>query len=175
MHPLQLMLLLSIFFGFSSCETKNESQIYDFAIIPKPQQLSVGSGSFLLNQNSSIYAEDDLKIASEFLQSFLAQGAGFEIRSAARSEAKIIIEKDSLLPKEGYNLEVSEKNILLKAADPGGAFYGVQTLRQLLPPSFERASLTPISEVWIPEVLVTDAPKFSYRGMHLDVGRHFFS
>ena len=77
---------------------------------------------------------------------------------------------------EAYSLVVTEKNVTLTANHPMGLFHGVQTIRQLLPPEIELRSYTevPNGVKWtIPAVTIEDNPRFAYRGMHLDVGRHF--
>ena len=78
------------------------------------------------------------------------------------------------LGDEGYVLDVTPEGIILTARAPAGFFYGIQTLRQLLPPEAETTSPTPEHPWRIPAVHVEDLPRFSWRGMHLDVARHFF-
>jgi len=163
-----------IFNLFLSCDPSVEIDITTLTIIPKPTQIDVREGSFAFNKNTTVFAEDEFKIASDFLRNFLQKGAGLGIEKSRKNKASIIFEKDSSQVSEGYSLAVSEYNIIVKAADASGAFYAVQTLRQLLPVDLERINSTPYREIIIPQVLITDAPKFEYRGMHLDVGRHFF-
>jgi hexosaminidase len=77
---------------------------------------------------------------------------------------------------EAYSLAVNENNVQLTANHPMGLFHGVQTIRQLLPPEIELRSYSevPNGVKWtIPSVTIEDNPRFAYRGMHLDVGRHF--
>ncbi len=70
--------------------------------------------------------------------------------------------------REAYRLEVGAGGIVISATDPAGLFYGVQTLRQLLPPP--GSGVAPV----VPAVLIEDSPRFPWRGLHLDVGRHLF-
>ena len=94
----------------------------------------------------------------------------FSLKLLQKNTAEIVIEKDNSQPSEGYSLDISESKINIKAVDAGGAFYAMQTLRQLLP-----SPLTPKrATVALPQLTITDFPKFQYRGMHLDVARHFF-
>lgn len=143
-------------------------------IIPQPKQVEITQGSINLNAKSTLYLENEFENAASFLRNYLRFGAGLNLELASKDEATIIFIKDDSIPSEGYILEVSEKNILIKASDSGGAFYGVQTLRQLMPSSLERNNSIPNQTVTIPTIRIIDAPKFKYRGMHLDVGRHFF-
>jgi hexosaminidase len=165
-------LLLLCFFG---CKPpQKDFSDTDLHLIPKPQSLKLKKGSFTLDKNTTLFCASEFEIASDFLQNYLNTGLGFSLQNKSKADANIIIVKDSSQPKEGYGLEISEKQITIKASDASGAFYGVQTLRQLLPAELERTSSTPNQSFQLPQLSITDAPKFQYRGMHLDVGRHFF-
>ena len=146
----------------------------DLHLIPKPQSIALKKGSFTLHKNTTLFCASEFEIASDFLQNYLNSGLGFTLQNQSKPNANISIVKDSLQPKEGYGLEISEKQITIKASDASGAFYGVQTLRQLLPAELERTNSTPYQSIQLPQLSIADAPKFQYRGMHLDVGRHFF-
>lgn len=152
------------------------SQNTEVELIPKPQSIELKTGSFKIDKNTTIYFEPEFEIAENFLQDFLQSGAGFSLKKASEKEANIIFEKDASQPSEGYLLDISNLKISVKASDASGAFYAVQTLRQLLPPELEK-SLAPKERnksFLIPQLTITDFPKFQYRGMHLDVSRHFF-
>ena len=75
---------------------------------------------------------------------------------------------------EAYNLTISPQGVTLTASQPAGLFYGVQTLRHLLPPSLEYEGVRPF-KYSLPAVQISDAPRFAWRGAMLDVARHFFS
>lgn len=157
-----------------SCAEKEKEIIEnELAIIPKPQEITVYKGSFTLNSETAFYAEDEFEIASQFISEYL-KNSGFGLKKTTKGQASFIVEKDSLLPKEGYTLSISEEKINITAKDASGAFYAMQTLRQLLPPSLERLNSFPKPSASLPLVEINDSPKFSYRGMHLDVARHFF-
>ncbi|PKA83021.1 hexosaminidase [Ulvibacter sp. MAR_2010_11] len=146
----------------------------EIAIIPKPQSFQLNDGSFLLDKNTTLYSEPEFAVAEDFLRAYLTYGAGISLPSASHIEADILISLDTTLPAEGYTLEISGDKILLKASDAGGAFYGVQILRQLLPVQLEKQTAKIQRAIQIPQLNITDAPKFAYRGMHFDVSRHFF-
>jgi len=166
--------LFFIYILFSSCDKPLKALELDPSIIPKPTQMDVRAGSFTFNKNTTVFAEDEFEIASDFLRNYLRKGAGLEIEKGSKNNATIVFEKDSLQVSEGYSLTVSKNKITIKSADAGGAFYAVQTLRQLLPVDLERINSIVDPEILIPQLFINDAPKFKYRGMHLDVGRHFF-
>src|SRR5581483_5266613 len=89
--------------------------------------------------------------------------------------ATIVLKVDStLLPEEGYRLHVGPERVEIRARAPRGLFYGVQTLRQLLPEQIESSQPVKGVEWRVAAIDIEDAPRFPYRGMHLDVGRHFF-
>ena len=143
-------------------------------IIPAPQQLEIGVGNFTLTKTSTLFAIPEFKSASNFLQAYLFNGAGIDVISAPQTAASIIIIKDPLLQKQGYTLTISKKRITIKASDGAGAFYAIQSLRQILPPELEQENTSGIDSITIPCLEIKDAPRFGYRGMHLDVSRHYF-
>jgi len=167
--------LFSFLLICSSClESKKEYTKSDLHLIPKPQTLELTGGTFSIDRNTSIYHEPGFEVASKFFQDFFMKGTGISLKNTSKENASFIIERDNLLPKEGYSLSISEETITIKASDASGAFYGVQTIRQLLPPELEGKKSLQNESFELPHLLITDVPKFQYRGMHLDVGRHFF-
>lgn len=165
---------MALSFLCSGCFSEQEISLDQLALIPKPQQFELGEGTFSLNKNTSIFCEAEFNFAEDFLREYLQFGAGIPLNPETRDQADIQIKLDTSLAKEGYSLVISAENILLYAADAGGAFYGVQTLRQLLPVQLERQNTKIQKSIAVPQLKIFDAPKFAYRGMHLDVGRHFF-
>lgn len=151
------------------------------SIIPQPVKMERRSGIFLLGNNTRIVvapASADLTPVAEYFASFSRQSAGLELSISpeprAGNEIEFILDK-GIAGEEAYRLEVGQAKISIKASAPAGAFFAVQTLRQLLPASFETAGRSAEQLSWtVPAVLIEDAPRFPYRGMHLDVGRHFF-
>lgn len=150
------------------------SQNPEVVLIPKPQQMELHSGNFILNKNTSLSFAPEFEIAGNFLQDFLQNGAGFSLKKTSEKNADIIFKKDDSQPAEGYSLTISDSKINVNASDASGAFYAVQTLRQLLPPELERKNSIQKQAFLFPQLTITDFPKFKYRGMHLDVSRHFF-
>jgi hexosaminidase len=150
------------------------SQSDQITLIPKPQSLELKKGTFKIDENITLYFEPEFEIAGNFLNDFLQNGAGFQLKKTLEKEADLIFKKDVSQPSEGYILEISNSKITIKASDASGAFYAVQTLRQLLPPQAEAKNPTKEQSFSIPQLTITDYPKFQYRGMHLDCARHFF-
>jgi len=150
-------------------------------VIPLPNHYYFHKqGSFVLDRNSRILVDDNsstLKTAN-FLAAFLNEhGFDLPVENVGKVDGvendiilRIFDDKKDIRP-EGYKLKVNSGNISIVSGDDAGLFYGVQTLMQLLPDSLLSSKM---KEVEIPGWIVNDSPRFHYRGMHLDVGRHFF-
>ncbi len=149
------------------------------SIIPKPSRIEFGQGTFTLNRKTAIHAAPvkALVPVTRYLRDGLAAATGLSLKSRsgtlAASAVNVIsfrlLPKDTSLGAEGYRLIVLPKRISVESMTPAGAFYAVQSLLQLLPVSGGRAR-----EYALPSVMIADAPRFGWRGMHLDVSRHFF-
>ena len=147
-------------------------------IIPQPEHLQLLEGSFRITADTPIWVDG----APEFTRTagFLADrfetvtGKPLKFAEEFPPEGGIYFLQADGYPAEGYQLRVESGRILIESSDGAGAFYALQTLLQLLPP--ECLSDGPVRGVeWtIPAVDVEDAPRFSYRGMHLDCCLHFF-
>ena len=158
------LLLITFFLGCTS----NTSKPVVVKIIPKPNHLKINEGTFILNENSIISVDEEFKEVSEYFKNYVLEK--FEINLPKDNGGHIIFEKDEeLLNEESYELDITENFIIISAKTKKGAFYGVQSLLQLMPFETNKTSIA------IPCVAIKDDPRFSYRGMHLDVARHFFS
>ncbi|MBI1770701.1 MAG: family 20 glycosylhydrolase [Bacteroidetes bacterium] len=142
-------------------------------IIPQPVNLSVGQGFFLIDGNTALKFDVGNKEMKDVVELFSASiGAISGIPLAAEGKSKTIsfnLIKNETLGKEGYELNVSPSAIAINANSSAGIFYATQSLLQTLPAVRTNAPLQ------IPCMILTDYPRFSWRGMHLDVSRHFFS
>lgn len=147
-------------------------------VTPIPLELKQNEGSFELTK-SVVFAVNDPsldKVASYFAAKIKnSTGYDLDIKTAAPSAnfISLSIDKDIAVNDEGYLLEVTEKGIDIKAKTPQGAFYGMQTVMQLLPAEIESPTLIKYIAWKVPNVSVKDEPRFPYRGQHLDVCRHF--
>jgi hexosaminidase len=153
----------------------------NFDLIPLPRIVRPGNGDLTMTPAVSVVVGDRAPPRSDTVARVLAErlraATGFDVpvRAHAQGDAAIVLELDSNVPEEeGYRLEVTPQRARIGARTAHGLFHGAQTLRQLLPPEIECSR--PASGIrWtVPAVEIEDAPRFAYRGMHLDVGRHFF-
>ncbi|WP_325530913.1 family 20 glycosylhydrolase [Chitinophaga sp.] len=140
------------------------------SIIPVPVSVSEKADSFLLDKQTVIVAssEADKKTAALF-NAWLKELTGYEldIKSQGDKNAIVLQTGNDTTNAEGYTLEADHNKVVINGNNGAGTFYGVQTLIQLLP-------VQKADAMYIPGVSIKDAPRFAYRGLHLDVGRHFF-
>lgn len=154
--------------------------VKEVSVIPEPDSITVSPGAFSLNGKTIIVAKGDAIPAAEFLRDFLKRGTGLDLSIVPKGKKNaIILTLDTTIlakdnSKEGYHLKSSPKNVIISAGAPAGLFYGVQTLRQLLPPEVESPVVKPNVEWSIAVVDIIDTPRYQWRGMMLDCVRHFF-
>ena len=146
----------------------------DYPIIPLPKKMEMANGRFLIDGETKIYAGDNLEQEADLLAEMLSIASGKSISQEAKEDKKahgIFLNLDEDLEEEGYTLKVTYDKIEISGKNAKGVFYGIQSLRMLMPPQTETEA---VSELSIPAVSIEDAPRYVYRGMHLDVGRHMF-
>ncbi|MBX5438544.1 MAG: family 20 glycosylhydrolase [Thermoflavifilum sp.] len=152
------------------------------SIIPKPVSMQLLPGKFMLNAQTACWlSHDSLRSDWEIFQQDIRQATGFSLPISTHLPARHVIalhifsKPDSLLGSEGYRLTVTPEKIDLAANTRTGIFYGLQTLLQLLPPQVESHELVKGIAWTIPCVQIVDYPRFHWRGLMLDVSRHFFT
>lgn len=175
-----LILLFSL--CFVSCEKKTAVKSYNegIHIVPEPKQMTQQQGKFTLTPQTIITADNkELQKVTAYFAAKIKASTGYQlVESESKTETKdnyirIILDETLNIKDEGYRLTVTPEGASIVAKTPQGAFYGMQTIMQLLPAEIE--SNEPVSGVaWtIPCVSVEDEPAYPYRGMMLDVCRHF--
>lgn len=160
------MRIIMMLFALLVITTQVHSQ--DIEIIPKPTSLVKHTGSFTITAKTPIVVLDAAnKNAADFLNQFLKEFYGFELPVVTNSATGIFIRTGNYSDKkDGYQLVSDNESVRITGNTVAGAFHGVQSLIQLLP-LIKTTSLT------IPAVTIADAPAMAYRGLHLDVGRHY--
>ena len=171
-----------------ACGTKEQQvqrtakDITKESLIPVPAEVSGTNSSFLLAPETGIFIDGDtegLDKTAAYLAGLLKPATGFAL-PVGKAEGElpagsiVLSAGGSDNGKEGYELSITEDQIKITGESAAGVFYGIQTLRQLLPASIERKA--PQKRSWeIATGTIKDQPDMAYRGAMLDVSRHFFS
>lgn len=181
-------IILSLFLVLASCKVVNEQEEQqeqeEISIIPMPASLQKNSETFRVTSKTRIVAQKDhaeaLRMAHLLAQKF-NKAAGYNLTVAEEAENDlgkdvIFFTTENAAPSlgaEGYQLSVTQDAVIIKAPEAAGLFYGLQTVNQLLPAEIE-SPFRVENIVWqMPGVEIEDKPRFKWRGMHLDVCRHF--
>lgn len=149
-----------------------------YPIIPYPVKLIPEVGAFTINAQTTIQVENKTfeEDASDLIALIKHVGGITLHKVHARITNCILLREDtSISNPEGYSLSITSSRIILSARTATGLFWGIETIRQLLPPSNDSRINKATKELQIPAVTIEDHPAFAWRGMHLDVVRHFFS
>ena len=142
-----------------------------YNIVPAPKHLTEAEGYFRLDKNTALVVEDAAfeEIAADFKD---------QVKHASSldgSKTRIVLRKRPGFGKEAYRLTVTPSEVLIEASEVNGAFYGLQTFKQLLPPAIYAQALKKPVKFLAPCCIIDDEPEFWYRGLLFDCGRFFFS
>lgn len=180
----KVFLLAVVTFAAVNCFAQSDAGNLPVNIVPEPVSVKVERGAFRLNRATSIIsAEGRIGDIAQMMKDLLDTPTGFHlsVRNSdnVREKNAIVLELNkapfSEIGDEGYTLKVSPERIVIAANKPQGIFYGMQTLMQLLPPDIESKASTQHVKWEVPCVNVLDYPRFGWRGLMLDVSRHFFT
>lgn len=158
----------------------------DISIVPVPVSHQFNNGSFLFKKTTAIELAGnnaDAKRVAEFLGNRLKTATGYAMPvkvvgtvSNAPGNIRLAFIKDPQLGDEGYKINVTPSAVSITANKAAGLFYGMQSFLQLLPKEVERKKGVAANTTWaVPAISITDYPRFSWRGLMLDVSRHFFT
>jgi len=173
---------VSAMFLFTSCgeePAREMSYNQGINIIPAPLSLTQQDGTFKLNKSTAFYAPAaDAKTVADFFTAKLNRSTGYSLKTADKegnNTISLLIDNSLDLKEEGYTLDVTDRQVVIKAPTARGLFYGMQSFMQLLPAEVE----SPVKVNGIawnaPAVSVRDEPRFGYRGIMFDVCRHFMT
>ena len=158
-----------------SCGKDKEKIVGNYDIIPLPQEIKLAKGDgFILKETTTIsYPEGNTKLAqtADFLSEYIEFSTNMKLKTAPEVKSSNVIKLETGLNNsnpDAYTLTVNDNEIVIKGASDAAVFYGVQTLRKSIP------AYSDGFDVLLPAVSIVDKPRFGYRGMHLDVSRHFF-
>ena len=169
----KLALVLTFCTGMIAC-SGGKAVKGDYGVVPLPQEVTLTNGNpFVLSPSTKIFypeGNDKMKKNAEFLASYIKEITGYELATATGQPGKgisLVIDQ-SIQNPEGYQLTVSDNGIRIAGSTDAGGFYGIQTLRKSIPATAQGMN------VELPAATINDYPRFAYRGMMLDVSRHFF-
>lgn len=172
------ILAIALAFALVSCAEKNpyaetQNVASDYKVVPLPMKMETQKGRFLLNDKTRIYADASLVKEAEFLKEYvqLQTGVAISVAEGKTSSGIVLAIDPNIAEEEGYKIDGNATMITITGKNPQGVFYGIQTLRQLIT---EVVAENGQKDYVIPSAKIEDAPRFAYRGMHLDVGRHMF-
>ena len=161
------------------------SQSNKILIIPEPVEMKQGTGEFEISSSTTFYfskLDANAKAIMDAINKDFSQAAGFSFKPVSGEavsknsvQFKLLSSADTAIGDEGYRLDVSSDRIIISANKPAGLFYGSQTLLQLLPNEIESNKRINNAKWTVPVVSIMDKPRFGWRGMMLDVSRHFFT
>ncbi|GAH78903.1 unnamed protein product, partial [marine sediment metagenome] len=147
-------------------------------MIPYPSKVEFKKSKFTLNSKTRISFSPDLMQVADYLKDLIRSSTGFNLANNLEANKKntislVLHDTSEILNSEGYKLSINTDNIIIESRTHKGIFYGIQTLRQLFPIEIESREV--IEElIWtVPCMSVVDTPRFKWRGLMFDVGRHF--
>ncbi len=166
----------------SACQPADKAVIDNekLAIIPQPSNIILNSGNFTINESTTIYCKEGALIpVAKYMNGKVNPAFGFSLPAKEGVgngiNLKILDVVDEALGNEGYRLKVTPNNVEVTANKPNGIFYGIQTLLQMLPPQVKSRTVQKGVAWKIRCAEIEDIPRFPWRGLMLDVSRHFFT
>lgn len=181
--PLLILILISFNTG---CHNRTPA----IKLVPEPAEMMIGDGVYKISSKSPVYFSDndpELENIAAFFAGKINTSSTLskEIEAVRKNPGKgIFLTTDGVEfsdNKEAYEMEVFGSGITINGNSPRAVFWGIQTLLQLLPPEiFTNTDTIPgitklrAKDLVVPKVVIRDEPRYKYRGMHLDVGRHIF-
>lgn len=170
-------LTIGFFLFFLSLSLKaQQPSAYTLPLIPYPQKVEVGNGRFELSSSTQLILEDKGLFWNEvaYLQALLAPALGKGLSMENGKNSLVLAYADEIAGEEAYELNITPSQVKITARTPQGMFYGIQTIRQLLPGEIELGKVLD-APIFLPVLHISDQPAFEWRGSMIDVSRHFFS
>ena len=176
---LSSLLLASLLLTSSGCQQSPKEVVNEYNIVPMPNQMIPQEGRFQLSNKVFVVTTDctpEVQAIADSLTARIQLISGISLQTSTQENpeaSNIHFVTTEGMPKEGYKLSIAPNGITLSASHPNGFFYGVQTMYQLLPPAIYGKETVKNANWSLPAVEIEDAPRFPYRGLMLDVCRHF--
>ncbi|HPT04097.1 MAG TPA: family 20 glycosylhydrolase, partial [Bacteroidales bacterium] len=179
MKKFYTLIVIVILFILSGSLIQASPSKRKISIVPLPAHVKEKCGKFILNSRTTITIPADSMAAkvADFFQNQIRQSTGISLLTGGTASQNVItlkLDGEKELGDEGYRLMVNRKNISVSAYKPQGLFYGIQSLLQMFPPEIMSSKVVTGVKWVVPCAEIKDVPRYPYRGMHLDVSRHFF-
>jgi len=168
MKIMSKLILITLTVLFFSCTQPSTSEVM---IIPKVQKIEQHEGFFKLKPATSIVYQSILHNEANYLFNYIDRKTGMQLDQTTDLQSKnaIVLNIDTTISNtEAYDLQIDNKTVKITGKTPAGVFYGIQSFMQMVQQQDAN------SNYYIPAIKISDEPRFKYRGMHLDVCRHFF-
>ena len=175
------LLPLILALGILTAQSQNKSTP---SVIPVPASLIANSGTFTITNNTVISVSagtsKELDNMSNQMSKVLQTATGFNLKTGPAGtdggiKLELLTTPNTSLGNEGYQLKVTSTGVLISANKPAGIFYGIQSFMQLMPKEIESKTVVNNFSWTVPCVTIDDQPRFGWRGLMLDVSRHFFT
>ena len=164
---------------FTQCQSsRNNQQTEQTALIPIPQTVTYAETAFKISQGTTIGLESssaELLSIADYFNHKVNPALGYSLEVKEQGDIQFSLINNPDLGNEGYHLKVEKRQITIEANQPAGIFYGVQTLLQMLPKEIRSQQVQHDVEWAIAGADITDKPQFPWRGLMLDVSRHWFT
>jgi hexosaminidase len=166
------LIILLIFVSFINAAAQ---EINGYSLIPYPAKLIAGKGAFIITSKTNIVTASRFKDEANELNELVSKGLGkkLSITKNAKGHSIKLVYDAAITSPEAYKLTITTQQVIIAAKDAAGVLHAVETIRQLLPVSVEKGVAD--KQLLLPAVSIADHPAYEWRGMHLDVSRHFFS
>ena len=167
------LIILSVLLAAAACAPKNVQTIN---VVPYPNEVQIKSGEFCVAGSDVKYDATTDERTKALIEAFAQQLSLVTGAESAVSEdnGEIAFILDAEMPHEAYTLNVTKKGVEVKASGLNGFNYAIQTIKQMLPVEVFGKVAAADKKWTLPCVKINDAPRFGYRGLHMDVSRHFF-
>jgi len=181
MKTINFLILMAVFIFLSACSSTQKENEYN--LIPYPQQITKLDGQFKLSPSVKVlyFGDENSRFVAQTFCELLVFSSEMSLKAeesttktAEKGAVKFVLSKDTDGKEGSYTVSVTKDAVVVTSSNPVGLFYGYQTIRQLLPVQVESATLVEGLEWSIPCAEIHDEPQLKYRGLMLDVGRHFF-
>lgn len=177
MNVMAAAAIVTIVCAVSGCRGAGSEADTKVSLIPIPDKVTLGNGSYVFSDFTVVYDKGNAELAeiTDYFAGKVSVPTTYNVKEGRNGNIKLNLREDAGTGPEGYKLSVGKSGAAITAEQPAGIFYGLQTLLQLMPEQIK--SKEPVHGVeWrVPYAEIEDSPRFPWRGLMLDVSRHWFT